>query len=94
MLCTFRANEPAHIETDASDLAIGACLCQQRDDKWHPIAYYSRKMSAAEQNYDIHDKELLAVVYALQNWRVYAESYSELTIFTDHKNLLNFTTTK
>ena len=94
VLCTFRANEPARIETDASDLAIGACLCQEKDSKWHPIAYYSRKMSAAEQNYDIHDKELLAVVCALQNWRVYAESCSELTIFTDHKNLLNFTTTK
>ena len=51
-------------------------------------------MSVAEQNYDIHDKELLAVVYTLQNWRVYAESYSELTIFTDYKNLLNFITTK
>ena len=94
VLCTFRANEPARIETDASDLAIGACLCQMKDQKWHPCAYYSRKMSAAEQNYDIHDKELLAVVCALQNWRVYAESCSELTIFTDHKNLLNFTTTK
>ena len=94
VLCTFQANEPARIETDASDLAIGACLCQIKDQKWHPVAYYSRKMSAAEQNYNIHDKELLAVVCALQNWRVYAESCSDLTIFTDHKNLLNFTTTK
>ena len=94
VLCTFRSGEPARIETDASDLAIGACLCQMKDQKWHPVAYYSRKMSGAEQNYDIHDKELLAVVCALQNWRVYAESCSELTIYTDHKNLLNFTTTK
>ena len=51
-------------------------------------------MSGAEQNYDIHDKELLAIVEALDHWRVYAESCSELTIFTDHKNLLQFTTTK
>ena len=94
VLCSFRTGEPARIETDASDLAIGACICQQREDKWHPIAYHSRKMSTAEQNYDIHDKELLAVVCALQNWRVYVESCSELTIYTDHKNLLNFTTTK
>ena len=65
MLCTFQANEPARIETDTSDLAIGACLCQIKDQKWHPVAYYSRKISAAEQNYDIHDKELLAVVYIL-----------------------------
>ena len=67
MLCTFQVNEPARIETDASDLVIGACLYQMKDQKWHPVAYYSRKMSAAEQNYNIHDKELLAVVCALQN---------------------------
>ena len=66
VLCTFQINQPARIETDASDLAIGACLCQQKDSKWHPVAYYSRKMTAPEQNYDIHDKELLAVVEALK----------------------------
>ena len=65
MLCTFQANEPARIEIDASDLVIGACLCQMKDQKWHPVTYYSRKMSAAEQNYDIYDKELLAVVCVL-----------------------------
>ncbi len=47
-------------------------------------------MLVVEQNYNIYDKELLAVVYILQNWRVYIESYLELTIFTDYKNLLNF----
>ena len=51
-------------------------------------------MSQAKQNYDIHDKELLAVVNALEHWRVYAESSSKLTIFTDHKNLTTFTTMK
>ena len=58
------------------------------------MAYFLRKMLAAEQNYDIHDKELLVVVNALEQWRQYAESYLELTVYTDHKNLLNFTTTK
>ncbi|CAD0056184.1 unnamed protein product [Aureobasidium pullulans] len=62
--------------------------------KRHPVAYYSRKMTPAEQNYDIHDKELLAIVAALQHWRVYAEGAPSLTILTDHKNLLTFTTTK
>ena len=55
---------------------------------------YSRKMTQAEQNYNIHNKELLAVVNALKHWRVYTESSSELTILTDHKNLTMFTTTK
>ena len=62
--------------------------------EWHPVTYYSRKMSQVEQNYDIHDIELLAVVNALKHWRVYVESSSELTILTDHKNLTTFTTTK
>ena len=90
----FRNNEPARMETDASDLAIGACISQEREGRWHPIAYYSRKMTGAEQNYDIYNKELLAVVEALQHWSIYAESCSDLTVYTDHKNLLTFTTTK
>lgn len=93
-LAMFNSELPIQIETDASDRAIGACLTQERDGKRHPIAYHSRKMSPAEQNYDIHDKELLAIVVALQQWRVYAEGAPGLTIFTDHKNLLHFTTTK
>ena len=79
---------------DTSDQAVGACLCQQTDDKWHPFTYYSQKITQAEQNYDIYDKELLAVVNALEHWRVYTESSSELTVLTDHKNLTMFTTTK
>ncbi len=51
-------------------------------------------MTAAEQNYDIHDKELLVIIYTLQHWRVYTESCSKLTIFTDYKNLVGFITTK
>ena len=51
-------------------------------------------MSATKQNYDIHDKELLIIISALQQWKIYAENCSELTIFTDHKNFLTFTTTK
>jgi hypothetical protein len=94
LLKLFDPKKPIQIETDASDLAIGACLSQQYDKKWHPVAYYSRKMSPAEQNYDIHDKELLAIVVSLEHWRVYAEGAPELTILTDHKNLLYFTTTK
>jgi hypothetical protein len=93
-LITFKSGEPARLETDASDLALGACITQERDGQWHPIAYYSRKFTAPEERYDVHDKELMAIVDALQHWRVYAESCSELTIYTDHKNLVHFTTTK
>ena len=95
ILLLFSPDKEIRIETDASDLAIGACLCQLRPTgKWQPVAYHSRKMSPAEQNYDIHDKELLAIVVALQHWRTYVEGSSKTTIFTDYKNLLSFTTTK
>ena len=60
-------NQPARIETDASDLAIGACLYQRKEDKWHPVTYYLRKITAPKQNYDIHDKELLVIVESLKH---------------------------
>ena len=94
LLRMFDPTKAVTIETDASDMAIGACLSQKHDERMHPVAYYSRSLSPAEQNYDIHDKELLAIVAALEHWRVYAEGSVELTILTDHKNLLYFTTTK
>ena len=50
--------------TDASDFAIGACLIQEHNRKMHAIVYYLKKMSLVELNYDIHDKELLAIVLA------------------------------
>ena len=94
LLLNFKIGQPTQIKTDTSDQVVEVCLCQQADNKWHPVAYYSQKMTQAEQNYDIHNKELLAVVNTLKHWRVYAESSSELTVLTDHKNLTMFTTTK
>jgi hypothetical protein len=61
----FDPELPVQIKTDASDLAISACLTQEHHGNRMPITYYLRKMSLAEQNYDIYDKELLAVVDAL-----------------------------
>ncbi|KAI6789405.1 hypothetical protein KC331_g215 [Hortaea werneckii] len=90
----FDPKLPIQVETDASDMAIGACLTQENDGQRHPLAYYSRKMAPAELNYDIHDKELLAIVAALMHWRVYAEGAPGLIILSDHKNLTHFTTTK
>ncbi len=51
-------------------------------------------MSLAEQNYEIYDKELLAIVAASRHWRIYCEGAIGLTIYSDHKNLQYFTTTK
>ncbi|PSK33408.1 hypothetical protein B9Z65_8922 [Elsinoe australis] len=99
VLTLFDPDREAILETDASDYAIGACLAQRdpNDPKGarKPIAYYSRKMTGPELNYDIHDKELLAIVEAFREWRVYLEgTTTPVQVYTDHKNLLYWTTTK
>lgn len=96
ILTTFDPEKTITVETDASDYAVGACLSQpDQDKKLHPVAFYSRTMSPAELNYDIHDKELLAIITAFQQWRVYLEGPKhQVTVLTDHKNLTYFTSTK
>jgi len=58
---------PSRIEIDASNLVIDACFNQEHKGMWHPMAYLSRKLSSIEQNYDVHDKELLAIVAFLES---------------------------
>lgn len=82
------------METDALGLAISAVLTQEHNGKRHLVAYFSKKMSPAEQNYDIHDKELLAIVAAFKHWRTYVEGAPKVKVYLDYKNLTRFTTTK
>jgi len=53
------------VETNASEHAIERVLSQEQDGKWKPIAFLSRTIQPAEQNYEIYDKELLAIVEAI-----------------------------
>src|SRR4051794_5179417 len=76
---------PFEITTDASNYAIGAVISQEG----HPIAYHSRKLSPAEQNYAVHEKELLAVVDAVREWHHYIEG-QPFIVYTDHKSLEHF----
>jgi len=56
------------LETDASDIALGAVLSQVcADERWHPVAFHSRKFWQAEINYDVLDKEMGAIVTAFTN---------------------------
>jgi len=68
-------SEPFHIEADSSDFASGAVLSQQlpREEKWHPVAFYSKSLSLVERNYKIHDKKMLAIIRALEEWRHFLE---------------------
>jgi len=79
------------VETDASGHAIGGVLSQEQDGKWRLIAFLSRTMQAAEQNYKIYNKELLAIVEALAKWRQYLlDAVEPFEVWTDHENLKYF----
>ena len=86
--------KPFEVETDASDYALGAQL-GQRDDNGilHPVAFMSKKLHGPELNYQIHDKELMAIIEALKEWRPYLSgARHQVQVYTDHKNLTYFAT--
>src|SRR3979490_2843698 len=88
---------PLIVETNASDYALAAILStiSPIDNDIHPIAFHSRTFTPPELNYDVHDKELLAIFEAFKSWCHYLKGYSEaIDIVTDHKNLEYFSTTK
>jgi RNase H-like domain found in reverse transcriptase len=84
------------VETDASDYALGTILSLFDDEGvLHPVAFHSWTFTGAELNYDVHDKELLAIFEAFQCWQHYLEgSSSPIDVVTNHKNLEYFATTK
>lgn len=68
ILAHFDVAALTNVKTDASDYALSACISQITDGLLHPIAFDSRKLIAAKLNYKIHNKELLAIVWAVQKW--------------------------
>ncbi|XP_067230540.1 rhomboid-related protein 3 isoform X1 [Chanodichthys erythropterus] len=81
---------PFVVEVDASTTGVGAVLSQQQGNpsRLHPCAFFSRKLNPAEVNYDIGDRELLAVKLALEEWRHWLEGANHpFQVLTDHKNL-------
>ncbi len=78
------------MEVDASTTGVGAILSQQQGNpsRLHPCAFFSHKLSPAERNYDIGNRELLAIKLALEEWRHWLEGAKHpFTVLTDHKNL-------
>ena len=79
------------LEADSSDYAVGAVLSQIQNEKWHPIAYLSKALTETQRNYEIYDKEMLAIMLALDEWRHYLIGAEEpFEIWTDHQNLQYF----
>jgi hypothetical protein len=84
---------PFWLETNASDFATGAVLSQldPTDGIYHPVAFYSKLLGVHERNYEIYDKELLAIIRALEKYCHHLEGHPlPIEIFMDHTNLTYF----
>ncbi|KAG2873976.1 hypothetical protein PC114_g25552 [Phytophthora cactorum] len=81
-------DRPFHVVCDASDFAIGCALMQHDHDPRDRVVYYqSRQLKPAERNYPVHDKDLLAMKYALAKFRVYLLGSGPFVVYTDHASL-------
>jgi transposase InsO family protein len=97
ILAHFDPDAETWLETDASDFIAAAVLSQKskHDGLLRPVAFLSHKMSPAECNYEIYDKELLAIVRAFEEWHAeLAGTADSVKVLTDHKNLQYFMSTK
>ena len=92
VLVTSDLNKEMRVEADASDFVTGGVLSIKcKDKRWRPVAYISKSLNEAERNYEIHDKEMLAIIQCLEAWRHFLEGAKDrFKIWTDHKNLEYF----
>ena len=92
----LNAKAPRKIEMDAARYICSGKLAQQcKGIKWRPVANQSKTMQDAECNYHIHTKELVAIIQAFKEWKSYTRrSPRPVRVFTDHKNLVTFISTK
>jgi transposase InsO family protein len=96
ILRSFDPSREIIVETDASDYVSAGVLSQYDDNHiLHPVAFYSKKHSETECNYEIYDKELMAIIRCFEEWRSELEgSALPIKVLTDHKNLEHFMSTK
>ncbi len=80
------------METDASDFAVAVILSQLDEDNiWKPVAFLSKALNDAKRNYEIYDKEMLAIMKGFYKWAHYLKG-TEITteVLTNHQNLTYF----
>ena len=92
----FNWNHELYLKTDSSDYINSGVLSQKDDDSvLHSVTFYSKNLLPAECNYEIYNKELLAIIHCFKHWRSELEfSDVPIKVFTDHKSLQHFMTTK
>ena len=79
-------SKPFQIETDACRYGIGGVISQQKDNQWHPVAYYSKHLNTTEQNYSTTERELYAMVMTAEHFKQFLYG-TEFVIVTDHQPL-------
>jgi hypothetical protein len=94
ILTHFNLKKTCIVETHASDCPLGAILSQKNDEgRLHLIAFHSQIFQIAEINYEVDDKELLAIIDSFKVWRHYLEGgLCTVMVYSDHQNLEYFTT--
>ncbi len=92
ILKIYQAKLLIRVKTDASDFIVRVYLLQKHEDRvQHLVVYYSQKITLLELNYNIYNKELLAIVTVLKEWRAFLQRITELFVIKmDHKNLTGF----
>ena len=92
VLVALDLDKEFRVEADASNYATGGVLSMKcSDDLWRLVAFISKSLSDIEKNYEIHKKEMLAIVRCLEAWRHFLEgTMIKFEIWTDHKNLEYF----
>ena len=92
VLVTPNLDKEMRVEVNVSDFATGGVLLMKcEDEKWRPVAYISKSLNKAERNYEIHDKEMLAIIQCLEVWKHFLKrAKNRFEIWTDYKNLEYF----
>ena len=92
MLIIPQPGKPFRMETDASDFAVAAILSQEDNEGiWRPVAFMSKSLNDAKRNYEIYDKEMLAMMKGFYEWAHYIKGNEATTeVLTDHQNLTYF----
>ena len=92
VLITLDLDKKMRVEVDVSDFAIGEVLSvKYKDEKYRLVAYISKSLNEAERNYEIHNKDMLAIIRCLEVWRHFSQgAKGQFKIWTDHQNLKQF----
>ena len=92
-LAQFDFDKPTRVEADSSGQVTGGTLLQPNSDSlFLPYAFFSKKLALAEYNYEIYDKEILAIIHCLEEQESELQGVQGFEVFSDYKNLEYFTT--